>query len=28
MIVFAEEPRWEWLDPAVQGRSAPRKVLS
>jgi SRSO17 transposase len=24
MIVFAEEPRWEWPDPAVRGRRAPR----
>ena len=24
MIVFTEEPRWEWPDPAVRGRSAPR----
>jgi SRSO17 transposase len=24
MIVFAEEPRWEWPDPAVRGRSVPR----
>jgi hypothetical protein len=24
MIVFAEEPRWEWPDPAVRGRSMPR----
>jgi SRSO17 transposase len=24
MIVFSEEPRWEWPDPAVRGRSAPR----
>ena len=24
MIVFAEPPRWEWPDPAVRGRSAPR----
>ena len=25
MIVFAEAPRWEWPDPAVRGRSAPRR---
>ena len=25
MIVFSEEPRWEWPDPAVRGRSAPRR---
>jgi SRSO17 transposase len=24
MIVFTEQPRWEWPDPAVRGRSAPR----
>jgi hypothetical protein len=24
MIVFAGPPRWEWPDPAVRGRSAPR----
>jgi SRSO17 transposase len=24
MIVFAEEPRWEWPDAAVRGRSVPR----
>jgi SRSO17 transposase len=24
MIVFAEQPRWEWPDRAVRGRSAPR----
>jgi SRSO17 transposase len=24
MIVFTEEPRWEWPGPAVRGRSAPR----
>jgi SRSO17 transposase len=25
MVVFAEPPRWEWPDPAVRGRSAPRR---
>jgi SRSO17 transposase len=24
MIVFAQEPRWQWPDPALRGRSAPR----
>jgi SRSO17 transposase len=23
MVVFTEEPRWEWPDPPVRGRSAP-----
>ena len=25
MIVFAQAPRWAWPDPAVRGRSAPRR---